>query len=446
MALSKDAFSASAPASGALSSWSHGGGTPDAVFVAIVSSSDDDQSPTVTYGGVSATEYSASPHRDSGGGLAEGGAVYWFELNSSVPSGTQTVVVSGLTTGLNIAYCWTVNGTSPEIFTHATILDPALTDPSTTLSLSSTTALVLEAFYSGVGNTGNMTQSSGWTGDDETDHGAACAGAYSYDTIAGSDVTVGLTMATDDIVLMAVGIKEGGGGATYTITTSLSAAIQKQQSVISVIDSAIQKAHTNAASVDAAIQWALEISANTDAAIQQSRDATAGTDAAVRKAFTISAALEAAIQKAQSATSSLDAYLVAAGMTAISASLDAYVQEATVALVQLDAAVQIGRSVSAGLDAYVSTGTTLTPDDLVAIDALIAARIDDIAIAVGARIVEGTLTSDTILRIILAAIAGKRIGIGTATEYYMAQDGITPRITFSPTDSNGNGIPSLDAS
>jgi len=76
--------------------------------------------------------------------------------------------------------------------------------------------------------------------------------------------------------------------------------------------------------------------------------------------------------------------------------------------------------------------TTLTIADLNAI-------WDDIEIEPG-------ISPRMALRIILAAIGGKRAGIGTATEYYYAQDGTTPRITFTPTDENGNGTPTLDGS
>lgn len=59
-----------------------------------------------------------------------------------------------------------------------------------------------------------------------------------------------------------------------------------------------------------------------------------------------------------------------------------------------------------------------------------------------AKAIEG-LTAEEIMRITLAALAGKRQGLGTAEEKYMAQNGVTPRITFSP-DAQGNGVPTLN--
>lgn len=102
------------------------------------------------------------------------------------------------------------------------------------------------------------------------------------------------------------------------------------------------------------------------------------------------------------------------------------------------------RNSAAGAGAIVLTGstaagvhvpagsTTLTAADLAAI-------WDDIEIEPG-------ISPRMALRILLAAVGGKRVGLGTATEQYMAQDGTTPRITFSPTDANGNGTPVVDGS
>ena len=67
-----------------------------------------------------------------------------------------------------------------------------------------------------------------------------------------------------------------------------------------------------------------------------------------------------------------------------------------------------------------------------------SADIAAIADAVWARAVEG-LSAEQIMRIMLAALAGRTAGLGTSTEQYMAQDGVTPRIeaTF---DANGNRL------
>lgn len=75
---------------------------------------------------------------------------------------------------------------------------------------------------------------------------------------------------------------------------------------------------------------------------------------------------------------------------------------------------------------------------------LTQADIAAIASAVWAELLEGGLTAAQMQRINLAALAGKRQGLGTATEEYLGQDGTTPRITFTPTDANGNGTTVVD--
>lgn len=67
---------------------------------------------------------------------------------------------------------------------------------------------------------------------------------------------------------------------------------------------------------------------------------------------------------------------------------------------------------------------------------------NEVASAVWSKAIEG-LTADEIMRVMLAALAGKREGLGGATEVYYGHDGVTPRITFTP-DSKGNGAPTIN--
>jgi len=71
----------------------------------------------------------------------------------------------------------------------------------------------------------------------------------------------------------------------------------------------------------------------------------------------------------------------------------------------------------------------------------------DIADAVAARVYEGGLTHEAMLRIMLATLAGKRQGLaeGPGTVTYFGQDGITPRVTLAH-DGYGNGTPTVDGS
>lgn len=61
----------------------------------------------------------------------------------------------------------------------------------------------------------------------------------------------------------------------------------------------------------------------------------------------------------------------------------------------------------------------------------------EIAAAVGQRTVEGALTLEGMLRVMLAALAGRSTGVGTDAEQYLSRDGTKARVaaTF---DSQGN--------
>ena len=99
------------------------------------------------------------------------------------------------------------------------------------------------------------------------------------------------------------------------------------------------------------------------------------------------------------------------------------------------------QATTAGTITTVSSGSGLSTAEHDKLMALPAAT--DVASSVGARVIEGALTADQIERIKLAALAGKRQGLGTATEQYMGVDGVTPRITLTP-DVNGNGLPTVN--
>ena len=60
------------------------------------------------------------------------------------------------------------------------------------------------------------------------------------------------------------------------------------------------------------------------------------------------------------------------------------------------------------------------------------------------KVIESGYTAEEILRLMAAALAGQRSGIGTATETYTGLDGTTTRISLTPADAAGNGTPVLD--
>jgi hypothetical protein len=62
--------------------------------------------------------------------------------------------------------------------------------------------------------------------------------------------------------------------------------------------------------------------------------------------------------------------------------------------------------------------------------------------AVGDRVIE-TYTQDEMQRVMFAALAGRREGLGTFDEKYMSVDGTITRLTFVA-DPDGNGTPVID--
>lgn len=74
------------------------------------------------------------------------------------------------------------------------------------------------------------------------------------------------------------------------------------------------------------------------------------------------------------------------------------------------------------------------------------ADLDAIAARVWDTELETGYTAAQMMRIMLAALAGKRSGLGTATEQYMGLDGTTPRVIFTPSDAAGNGTTVVDGS
>jgi len=75
---------------------------------------------------------------------------------------------------------------------------------------------------------------------------------------------------------------------------------------------------------------------------------------------------------------------------------------------------------------------------------LSSASLDAIANAVWAKVIDGALTAAESMRINTASVAGERAGLGTATERYVGLDGATDRITFVPSDADGNGTSTVN--
>lgn len=218
MALSFDAFTASSPGT-SISDFSHAGGTPRWVCVCVGLTNTTDEVTSVTYGGLSLTEMTGSPHA----GTTEGGGLHVFAAYSSIPTGTQTVsVTTSGTTATKVAYCITCNGTgdSELIDSDVTIIGDTVTDPSVTLSLGGRTSFCCVFGYTGENAVTGTTPLSGWTSQAETSSGSEGLLCYTYDTVGSSDVTAGWTQPSNDALMFAIAVSEVVGGGTPTRRSS----------------------------------------------------------------------------------------------------------------------------------------------------------------------------------------------------------------------------------
>lgn len=192
-------------------------GAPGGVLLVITSDTITDDIASVTYGGVAMSEVALSPATVSGEPLA----VHAFFLGGgAVPAGQQTVAITsnGLTS--NVFYCELLSFTTSR---NATIIDTSSAsgvgaDPHVTLSLASKEAYCVLGWGNGHFDVRNLSPDSGWTSRRETDAGARGHGLYTYNTIGTTDVSCGMTAASDDYVLLAIAVGEVDPPAANTGT------------------------------------------------------------------------------------------------------------------------------------------------------------------------------------------------------------------------------------
>jgi hypothetical protein len=192
-------------------------GTPRGVLVFVTfagsfAGSVDQVTSTPTYGGVSMTEVTLSPHLFSG---TEDKQVHCFFLGASVPTGAQTVAFT-VDTILAYTECITYTAANDtEVIDTTTILATAVGDVTGTLSLGGRTCAAVMGFVNGSGLPADTTPLAGWTQRRETDHGSLTSGVHTYDTIGSTDVTFGTNeAASTHVLVLGIAIAEvvGGGG------------------------------------------------------------------------------------------------------------------------------------------------------------------------------------------------------------------------------------------
>lgn len=210
MAVAYDAVSV-APG-GANLSWTHTPtGTPRGILVLC-----EDQGQNITgctYGGVAMTAVPGSPNGKNTGEQINLAA---FFLGSGVPTGDQTVEISGTLTEAfrGVAISLTADDDTEVVDTDVSINSDSVANPTATLSLDGRTSFVAMVFGSGVNALSSTPVFENWSGLDGFDSGAQVAAAVKYDVIGSTDVTIGWGQVADDAVAIGVAIAqvEAAGG------------------------------------------------------------------------------------------------------------------------------------------------------------------------------------------------------------------------------------------
>lgn len=214
MAVAYDAVSV-APG-GAAVSWTHAPtGTPRGILVLC-----EDQGQNITgctYGGVAMTAVPGSP---AGKATGEAMNVAAFFLGASIPTGAQTVAISGTLTEVfrGVAISLTADDDTEIVDTDTSINSDSLASPRATLSLSGRTSFAAMVFASGVNSLTSAPILTGWSGLDGFDSGSQIAAAAKYDTIDSTDVTIGWDQVAEDAVAIGVAIAQvEAAGGTFQV-------------------------------------------------------------------------------------------------------------------------------------------------------------------------------------------------------------------------------------
>jgi hypothetical protein len=209
MAVAYDAVG-SQPTQTTSPTWTHTPvGTPRGILVFVLQyATGSDDVTGVTYGGVAMTELGTSPLLHSTG---ETFSVYAYFLGTSIPTGAQSVAVTGTASNkCGVSYSVTANTDTKVENSSAFINSDSQANPSATLGLNGKTCFVALGAMSGHNGVASTTPTAGWTSsfEDVSSGVTQVSLAYKYDTIGSSDVTVGWTQTAEDATSIAVAITE----------------------------------------------------------------------------------------------------------------------------------------------------------------------------------------------------------------------------------------------
>jgi hypothetical protein len=194
-------------------------GTPRGITVLIVSTAATDTVTGVTYGGTAMSQPEGSPVVSTS---AEGGACHAFTLGESgetVPTGAQTVAITGTGTLRVIVqsatagnHCDFVVGTFEQLAVSG--------DQTVTLATGGRESAVTIVAWSEAGTVGGVNPLANWTAaaGGEADEGSESTYRYSFDTVGTSDVSAGVNVPSSaGLAFIVVAIVEAAGGGAINV-------------------------------------------------------------------------------------------------------------------------------------------------------------------------------------------------------------------------------------
>lgn len=192
-------------------------GDPDAIVVFVAGNA---STTAVTYGGQSMTLQGSEL---TGVDEFSGTLFSTWILLASVPTGAQTVAVTGPSASIIASYALTATSGELAVNNFVSVALTSTTDPSATFALNGTTSFVAFQFGSGQNDLTNVTSLTGWTRDTSLDAGSSVFGTESFDTIQSGDVTIGATQTSDEWVYQGIALEEAAGDTTAPVLSALTA-------------------------------------------------------------------------------------------------------------------------------------------------------------------------------------------------------------------------------
>jgi len=190
-------------------SWTHTPvGAPKGVFVFCINNTvSTDVFSGATYGGVAMTQKASAADTSGEPGFTEG-----YFLGASIPTGAQTVactVSTGSTAKWGVAITVTAASDTQPAGTGACSVSNNVANPSCSITGISGASYGAAGHFSGQANESSITAGSGMTKGPGNDFGSmVTASEYSTAQQGSGNMTIGFTVATDDVAMVAIAVEQ----------------------------------------------------------------------------------------------------------------------------------------------------------------------------------------------------------------------------------------------